>query len=185
MLQMTDPKPQEGKTCRFCAEIIPAKAKLCPRCRQWLYLRSFRNPFFLIPVVFLPAIAVFILFEFGITQTLNKLTNPPPYYSDFRGSLRILESKMSWADTTDGQRVFITGIVTNQSPMAWRGLEFETRFFDSKGQMIDAANGYTGFTILPGNDSAFRVSVKPVLSTNHYSSFKISVSNARSTRGAF
>lgn len=182
---MTDPEFQESKTCPFCTETISTKAKLCPWCRQWLYPRSFRNPFFVIPMFFLPMIAVFILFGFSLTSTLQKLTNPPPYYSDFRGSLQILESKMNWADTTDGRRVFITGIVTNQSPVAWRGLEFETRFFDSSGQMIDAANGYTGFTILPSNDSAFRVSVKPLLSTNDYSSFKISVSSASSTRGRF
>ena len=116
-------------------------------------------------------------------HTFEKFSNPPPYYSDFPGSLRVLQSRMTWAETSEGPRLFITGLLTNQGPMAWQKVEFETRFFNSNGQMIDAANGVSYFTIQATNDSAFRTSIKPMLSPNNYDSFKISVSAAHSTHG--
>ena len=50
---------ENQKVCPFCAETIPAAAKLCPRCGQWLSLRSFRHPVVIICVA--------IVFFFGIT----------------------------------------------------------------------------------------------------------------------
>jgi hypothetical protein len=176
---------QEKKTCRYCAETVPTAAKLCPRCRQWLSFRSFRNPVVGLCMTMLPLIASGVILIYGLTNLFERISSPPPYYSDFQSSLRVVESQMNWADTVDGRRIYITGVVTNQSPMAWRSLEFDTRFFNASGQMIDVANGRASFTILPGNESAFRVSVMPLVSSNEYNSFKISVSNARSTKGAF
>lgn len=172
----------QTKHCPYCAETIPAAAKLCPRCRQWLTLRSFRNPFIALPSIFAPMLAYLILILFGLSKVFREFQNPPPYYSGFQGSLRILESKMQWAETSDGSRLFITGILTNQSSLTWHSVEFETRFFNSNGQMIDAANGPTHFTILAGDDSAFRVIVNPMLSSNDYNSFKISVSTAKNEK---
>lgn len=173
---------QENKTCPYCAEIIRAAAKRCPRCRIWLSFRSLRHPLVGF-VLILPLTAAYWLMGYGFMNHFQKMMNPPPFYSDFPESVKVLESKMNWAQTTDGRFLFVTGIVTNQSSAAWRELEFDVRFFNSTGQMIDAANGRGYFTILPGSDSAFRLSVKPLLSSNDYSSFRISVSNARSARG--
>jgi hypothetical protein len=170
--------------CRFCAESIPATARICPRCRQWLSFRSFRHP--VVSTLFIALmilIALAILFR--VVDHVQRLMNPPPYYSDFRNSIQILKSNMEWVDTTDGPRLFVMGIVTNQSQFAWRSPEFECRFFNSSGQMIDAANGSSYFTVLPGADSAFRVSVKPLRSSNDYSSFRIAISSARNVRSPF
>jgi hypothetical protein len=133
--------------------------------------------------MFLPMLAYFVLMLFALSKIFRTFQNPPPYYSDFQGSLQILESKMKWTETSDGSRIFITGMLTNRSTLAWKSVEFETRFFNSNGQMIDAANGSSFFTISPGNDSAFRVSIKPMMSSNDYSSFKISVSTAKNEKG--
>jgi len=123
---------------------------------------------------------------FLMAHSFNDMMNPRPFYSDFPNAIRILESRMQWAETSDGLYVFITGVVTNESSAAWRNVEFDTRFYDSNGRLIDAVEGYGGsFTVLPDNDAAFRVSTRPLLSSNNYSSFKISVSNARTARGPF
>lgn len=179
VLRMTSFNKDENKICRYCAECIPVAAKLCPRCRQWLTFRSFRNPIFMFITVILPFLGVMALF----VRFAGNMINPPPYYSDFKDSIQILKSNMNWAETTTGPRLFLTGILTNQSQIAWRQPEFDCRFFDSKGQMVDAVSGYSSLTVLPGADSAFRVSVNPALSSNSYSSFRIFVSNAKNIRG--
>lgn len=181
---MEDHKNPVVKNCRFCAESVPATARICPRCRQWLSLRSFRHPLITTLLLALLGLVVFgILFR--LTNRVQRFMNPPPYYSDFRDSIQILKSDMEWVETSDGARLFVTGILTNQSQIAWRSPEFQCRFFNSKGQMIDAANGSTYLTVLPSSDSAFRVSVKPLRSSNDYGSFQISVSTARNTRSSF
>lgn len=176
---------KQKKTCRYCAETVPAAAKICPRCRQWLTYFSFRNPLVWSFCTVLPLVACVYICYCHITNRISAIINPAPHYSDFPGSLRVLQSRMQWVEETDGARLFITGMMTNQSSVSWKEIEFETRFYSANGNMIDAGNSYTRFTILPGNDSAFRVSVKPLLSSNDYSSFKISVSSARSTRGIY
>lgn len=174
----------ETKICSVCAENIPAAAKICPRCRQWLSFRSFRHP--LVSALFggMFMLGLLILL-FRVAGRVQELINPPPYYAEFRNSLQILHSNMNWVETSDGPRLFLTGTLTNQSEIAWRSPEFECRFFDSSGRMVDAANGSTFLTVMPGADSAFRVSVKPGLSSNDYSAFSISISNARNGRSPF
>jgi hypothetical protein len=127
----------------------------------------------------------FVLMASAFMSKMQRILNPPPYYSDFQGAIQILDSKMKWVETSEGPRLFLTGLITNRSSMAWRRPEFECRFFDSKDQMVDAATGYTYLTILPGNDSAFRLSIKPLLSSNEYASFRLSLSTAYTVRGPF
>src|SRR5882724_129246 len=97
------------KACPFCAETIPKAAKICPRCRQWISWRSFRNP-----VVGL-VISLCVMFVVGgcvmflVTNVFSRIFNPPPYYAEHVGSLQILQSKMFFTDTTNGPRIYITG----------------------------------------------------------------------------
>jgi hypothetical protein len=175
---------ENPKNCPFCAEIIPAAAKLCPRCRQWLSLRSFRHPVVIICVGFV----FFFGMGFAISTFFARLVNPPPYYDRYLGSIRLVESRMNWVERQkepSGKEnlIYITGIVTNQSPIAWRHVEFECRFFDTNGTMIDAQNSFSYFTLQANDNSAFRVSVAPTAPTNQYASFKIFVSTARNTKG--
>jgi hypothetical protein len=176
---------QEKKICPHCAESIPARAKVCPRCRRWLSTWSFRNPAIAIPIFFLPVVAFYFIVAHAFLSRFQIMFNPPPYYSDSPDSIRVLESNMNWANTVDGERLFVTGVVTNQSTNAWHSLEFDIRFFNTNNQMIDAANGRSYFTVGPASDSAFRVSVAPMASSNEYSSFKIQVNNARTAKGPY
>ena len=177
---------EKQKNCPYCAETIPVAAKLCPRCRQWLSLRSFRHP-----VVIICAGIIFLLgMGLGISRFFTRLVNPPPYYDELLGSIKIVDSRMNWVEKEKepaGREnlIFITGVVTNQGPVAWRHIEFECRFFDTNGTMIDAANGFTSFTIQPNDSSAFRVSVTPTALTNQYASFKVSATTARNVKGWF
>ncbi len=186
---MTEEKPMHSpgllreKHCRYCTEEIPSAAKICPRCRQWLSLRSFRNPFVGVALVLLPMVFCFVAMGAAVLKQMKKITNPPPYYSEFRGAIEVLDAKMNWVQTSEGLRLYFTGMITNRSALAWKRPEFECRLFNSKKQMIDAATVNGFLTILPGSDAAFRVSIQPVAPTNEYESFKIFVNSAYNVKG--
>ncbi len=92
---------------------------------------------------------------------------------------------MNWAETSSGPRIYITGILTNQSEFAWRDIELECRFLDTNGRLVDAAHPHVALTIQPHDDTAFRTVVTPSHATNDYASFRLSVSTARNTKGFF
>jgi hypothetical protein len=115
----------------------------------------------------------------------DRIANPKPYYSEFLDSLRIVESRMNWVQTKDGRRIYLVGIITNQSQVAWRDVEFQCRFFDTNGVMVDASSARGWLTIRPNDDSAFRATVTPGRSTNDYDSYKLSVSTARNSKALY
>jgi hypothetical protein len=129
--------------------------------------------------------ALYIVMGIWFMSIMSRIENPKPYYTDFPRALRVVESRLNWAQTKDGLRIYLTGILTNQSPVAWRGIEFDCRFFDAKGVMIDAANARASLMIQPNDDGAFRAVVLPGCATNDYSSYKLSVTTARNARGGY
>jgi predicted nucleic acid-binding Zn ribbon protein len=177
------PDHNSSRTCPFCAETIKPAAKVCPRCRQWLTLRSIRNPAIAIWVFGLPHLAIYICLAVLVLTFLNRIENPRPNYTEYLNSLHVLESHMNWAGTGSDLRLYITGILTNQSAVAWRDIELQCRFFDANGLLIDAAHPRAGLTIQPHDDAAFRAVVTPSRATNDYASFKATVSTARNTKG--
>jgi hypothetical protein len=179
---MNDP---EKRICPFCIETIEVKAKLCPYCHQWLTWKSFRHPLVMLLIHVVPVTAVWITFGAIALSSIDRLQNPKPYYSEFPNSLKVLESQMNWAQTSDGLRIYITGVLTNASPVAWKDTEFDCRFFNAHGAMLDASVGHSYGTVLPCDDRAFRVAIIPIAPTNDYASFKIFVRNAINTKGLF
>jgi hypothetical protein len=176
---------ENSRICPFCAESINPVAKLCPRCRQWLTMSSLRNPVVFIWLHGGLLAAIWIVMGIGILSPVNRLENPKPCYTAFPQALRVVESRMNWAQTKDGLRIYLTGILTDQSPVAWRGIELDCRFFDAKGVMVDAANPHASLTIQPNDDAAFRAVVAPGVETNGYNSYNLSVTTARNVRAWF
>lgn len=176
---------EDHKTCPFCAEKIHQTAKVCPRCRQWLTWRSIRHPIISMLVGVVPLVLGAALVIVKLSLMLDDIGNPRPHYSEFASPLTILESNMNWVETSTGLRIFITGVLTNESFQAWKDVEVECRFHDRTGKLIDAANGLARLTVLPESDSAFRVSVTPSRASNDYAGYRVSVSNARNTKSWF
>ena len=178
-------KYTEKCICPFCAETIKVAAKLCPHCRQWLTMRSFRHPLVNLLVVGIPMVLVIVFGALALFSSLDRLSNPKPNYSEFPDSLRILEVNMNWTVVRGELRVYIAGVLTNTSSVTWKDPEVDCRFFNAKGEMIDAATGFGHVTVGPKDDTAFRVSITPTAPTNSYTSFKVSISHARNSRGWF
>jgi hypothetical protein len=120
-----------------------------------------------------------------VTREFSRAFNPPPYYVDHIGSLQILQSKMFFKNTTNGPRVYITGILTNQSQIAWHDIEFECRFLGTNGNLIDAYTAQGYLTVQPTDDGAFRLTVVPVEDFQEYVNLKIFISNARNVKNPF
>ena len=133
----------------------------------------------------IPMMMIVLVGAVAFVARVERLMNPKPYYSQFPDSVRIVESHMNWAVAHDDVRIYIAGVVTNTSPFTWKEAEFDCRFFNAKGEMIDATTGYGHVTVRPNDDVAFRVSIAPTAPTNSYASFKISVSHARNSRSWF
>jgi hypothetical protein len=66
---------------------------------------------------------------------------------------------------------------------AWRGIEFDCRFFDPPGNLIDAGNGQCSFTAEPFDETAVRIAVQPMAPTNDYAGFQLLVNSARNAAG--
>jgi hypothetical protein len=183
------PRPEDRwdaarmRTCPYCAETIKLAAKVCPRCRQWLTLRSMRNPAVYLWAVGLPHLVISALLFMAFLTYLSRWLHPKPEYTEFVNSLRVVESRMNWAQAKDGPRIYIVGLLTNQSDFAWRRMECECRFFDAKGQLVDADHTFTLATVQPHEETAFRVVASPNRATNDYASCRVSVSAAQNTKG--
>jgi hypothetical protein len=130
-------------------------------------------------------VALVIVLAFSVLDRLDRLLNPRPLYAGLPHALQIVQSRMNWAQTKDGLRIYMTGILTNQSAVSWRDIEFECRFYDSAGVMVDAAHSHGYLTVQPGDDTAFRVVVAPGCATNDYRDYKLLVTTARNARGWF
>jgi hypothetical protein len=101
-------------------------------------------------------------------KAMSPLRNAGPDYSAHVQALRVLESRMKWVTTGSGTSIYITGMLTNQSEFAWKEIEFECRFMDGNGRLVDAAHPHAELTILPHDDAAFRASMSPSGATNDY-----------------
>lgn len=176
---------ESSRTCPFCAEPIKSAAKLCPRCRQWLTIRSLRNPAVSAWLVGVPMIAIMIVLGIAGLGALDRISNPKPNYMASPHALRVVGSRMNWAQTKNGIRIYLTGILTNQSGASWKDVEFECRFYDANEVMVDAAHSHGYLTIQPNDDTAFRVVVIPGGATNDYTSYKLSVTTARNAKAWF
>jgi hypothetical protein len=163
-------KTEQNWACPFCDETIKATAKVCPRCRQPLSLRSIRHPVTAFLVLTLPTLLFIILLVVSMVSGLDRIFNPKPSYTGYLGSLQVTESRMNWVYSSNGLHGYVVGIVTNQSQIAWKGIEFDCRFFNTNGILVDAAGGTSPYTIEPHDESAFRVTIYPTRPTNDYAS---------------
>ena len=177
--------PASGRICPYCAEPLQPAAKLCPRCRQWLTLRSLRNPAIFTWVVGGLLMAVLLAFGLALISRMERVLDPKPLYTTQPDALRILDSRMAWRQTTSERRLQVVGIMTNQTEIPWSHIEFECRFFDTKGALIDVAHSIQFLTVQPHDDAGFSLLVYTARPTNMYASHSVIVTTARSARGLF
>jgi hypothetical protein len=172
----------ETRICPYCAEQIKAAAKICPKCRQWLTALSLRNPGMAVVVM---CSCMFLLIG-GALLWLARLTDNGSDFSPYRDRITIVESRMSFGKSQDGTPVVNTvAVVTNRSDIAWKGIEFDSRFFNKAGVLIDAHPWRSYTTVLPHSDAAVRFATKPITDFSEYETQKVYIRAARDARAHF
>jgi hypothetical protein len=174
-----------NKICPYCAESIRAAAKVCPHCRQPLTFRSMRHPVTAFLVMLVPMLACVVFIATGVVYKLDKILNPGPHYGELLSSLSVTESHMNHVQATNEQHIYLYGLITNRSEVAWQRVEFDCRFFDKNGALIDAQTGLSPWVVQPHDEAAFRVGINPSRPVGDYDSYKISVVWARNANGIF
>ena len=167
------------RNCPYCTEQINIAAKVCPRCRQWLTALSLRNPAM---AAILMCLSMFILIV-GLIVSVARLVNPGVGFSDYRDTVSVVESRMSLGKTDEGiPTVNIIAIITNKSDVAWKDLQFDSRFYNKAATLIDARPYSVSSTILPHSDLAVRIVTKPLKDLSEYETQKVYIRNARDAR---
>ena len=175
---MTD---SETKTCRFCAEPIRRPARVCPHCRLWQTVWSLHNPLVTVTLVF-GCVGAMGLVVLGM---LNQTFKPKPDFSAYQDQIVVTSSRMAVPATNRTNRISLIGTVTNQSPIGWKSVELDCRYFDADHRLIDAKSGYLSGTILGHDERAFRIDLDPAYPLGDYSSYQVTVRFARNGKSAF
>ena len=120
----------------------------------------------------------------GFMLALNRISSPGADFSPYRSSISVMESTMDKTKTSeDGTpRIVVVGLITNKSDIAWKNIEFDLRFFDRSGNLIDTESADEYYPILSHRDSGFRAWLEPVHPLSDYDSYKIYIGSARDAR---
>jgi hypothetical protein len=111
---------------------IPIKAKKCPYCQrgQNVFSMIFWYPILSIIGFFIPFIIIGCIFA----NMFNKGKDFTPY----RNQITISSSELRFGEKQSGETVAVVGTMSNSSPIPWKEIQFEVRFYDSNGKIIDA-----------------------------------------------
>jgi hypothetical protein len=170
------------KTCRYCSEQIKASAKVCPRCREWLPIFSLRHPGVLMLAGSLWGLCMLI--EYGVL--IERTTKHGIEFTPYRDQISIVESHM-YFKTNEVRMPFVSvvALVTNQTDLTWKEIEFEARFFNENGILIDVTQEWYPWPLYPKTDAAIKFRPEMFHPLADYASYKIYVGSAIDAHARF
>lgn len=144
---------REGtKPCTWCAEPIRLTAEVCPHCRR-LQRQFLRRAWFigLVELALLGGLLVWGLL------TLREMLQPGRSFAPYQSQIVVVYSEKHWSQRTNSNFISVIGALRNDSPLAWRDIELEVRFFDASGRLIDTVSETLDATVAPAALRGFRV----------------------------
>ena len=160
------------RICPQCAETIKVAAKVCPYCgkakirwylldaKEWLAL------FFIIVLIGLFCLAV-------------KLLSAGRNFVASRDKITVLSSAVAMLAESWSTNLVVTGLMTNASDYAWADVDFDVRFLDASGKLVEAGSGADSFTVLPHSDHGFCLHLYPLKRMPDYATFLVVARSAR------
>ena len=159
------------KTCIACCEQIQLGAKRCPHCNQ--HQGRFTN--------FLNAGGGVFVLLIVITFFIYQFHRERQEFKDYASKLSAGPFTVHVEGTNDFSYASCLAITKNNSPFGWRNLQVEARFFDAKGQLIDATHQRLNGSFLPANGEAgVRVLERAARSAPEYSRCELRFNDAES-----
>lgn len=162
---------EQTKVCPLCAETIKAAAKVCPHCRKsqkrWLFASRFDWLALATPLVF-----------FGTIYLLGNLFIDGRSFTPSRDKFEVLSSQAAVNVASDYTNVVVSGVLTNGSDYAWRTGEFEIRFLDASGKLVDVGVSSDGFVVLAHNDHSFSLTLYSMKLIPEHASRRIKILSA-------
>ncbi|HXR05135.1 MAG TPA: hypothetical protein VN836_10555 [Verrucomicrobiae bacterium] len=155
----------QTKVCPLCAETIKAVAKVCPFCRskqgRYVFLRQ--ELFMAVPSLALIILAIVVIAWFA---PKDKGVGGRSFAGQ-RSDLAVLGTSLD-RDKIKAQDFWLTGTVTNQSEYPWRVHEFEVRFLDERGNLLDVRHPEVKdlFVVQSHQEHGFRVELGGLAFTN-------------------
>ena len=162
---------EQTKTCPLCAETIKAAARVCPHCRKIQRRGLFITKYDLLAL----AMPLLVLGTFFL---LNQMFAKGRSFSPSRDKIEVLSSQVTVVHSEYFTNVVLSGMLTNRSNYSWKELEFEVRYLDGSGKIIDADSGSDVFTVLPHSDHSFNLTLYSRKSIPEHTSRKILIRSA-------
>jgi hypothetical protein len=140
---------------------------------------SLRNPAAFTVVFYL----CLLIFTVGLLCFIQRLFNPGTDFSPYRDDISIVESRMNFSTVGKDPMVYLVVLMTNKTDMAWKGIQFDARFFDKSGALIDTCDYPVSYLVIPPHtESAVRIRNNPSHPLADYESYKVFIRSARDAR---
>lgn len=171
----------ETKICPLCAETIKAAAKVCPRCGRNQPV-SVKEPWRRMIEAWL-FLAAFAAIVFGGLFWLATIVGPGRPFESYRERVVVVDPQMHFGGSGAGNYISTIGFIRNDSPLAWKDIQLEVRYFDSQGKLADTRTEVFWDRRLPsGDQQAFRIRGPADKTSSAYASQEVAVRSAVDAR---
>ena len=162
----------ETKKCRMCQSDIASSAKKCPYCKS-LQNRLF-NPVVLAAVFATAGLSVYIIIMIMFGAMFNDILDEGEPFENYRDTLIITESKLTFGERNCGPTVVVVGAIQNQSDVNWERINLQVNCYNPENELFDTEQDADYDLLVPaGVTIPFKVSFLREFPETEYSRHEV------------
>jgi hypothetical protein len=116
----------------------------------------------------------------GAGYFFSRVFNRGEDFNSHRSQVRVEQSEMRIGNLGAGPTIAVVGTIRNDSPVTWKDVSVEARFFDKSHKLIDTKQSPYGLYDLPANDSCpFKISLPREFPATDYDSCQVRILSAQ------
>jgi hypothetical protein len=166
---------EQTKVCPLCAETIKAAAKVCPYCRKsqrrWAYITRYD----------LVGVAVVLLLIVMGSLVIKMFLQGRDFGPD-KDKIQVLDFHFGLSNNGFETNVVLAGVLTNESEHSWYIRDFQIRYLNTGGTILDMERASDGFTILPHSNHSFSLTLYERKFVPKYAACEVKVVSASDPR---